>query len=70
MCSANTDVITLQWVETQYFPFQDFNVNHQCRDFDALLDWTIENIVEEEMWVNQRRPKGIKQVPAPKELLD
>lgn len=70
MCSANTDVITLQWVETQFFPFPDFNVNHQCRDFDTLLDWTMQNSVDEKMWVKQSRPKGIKEVPAPKEMLD
>ncbi|KIN08640.1 hypothetical protein OIDMADRAFT_107231 [Oidiodendron maius Zn] len=40
MCSENTDFITLQWVEAQFYPYPDFNVYHQCRDIDSLLDWT------------------------------
>ena len=68
MCSANTDIVTLQWVEKQFYPFPDFNVNHQCRDFDALLDWAMENSVDVEMWMTQERPKEIDVVPASKEM--
>lgn len=70
MCSANTDLITLQWVETQLYPYSDFNIYHQCRDFDALLDWTTKISVDQELWTKQDRPKGVKQAPAMKELLD
>ena len=24
----------------------DFNVHHKCRNFDQLVDWTLENMVE------------------------
>jgi hypothetical protein len=68
MCSASTDIVTLQWVEKQFYPFQDFNVNHQCRDFDRLLDWAIENSVDEDMWMNQKRPEKLNVVPASKEM--
>jgi hypothetical protein len=70
MCTANTDMITLQWVETQFYPFPDFNVNHPCRDFDALVDWAAESTVDQTLWKEQGRPKGVKEVPAPRELLD
>lgn len=68
MCSANTDIVTLQWVEKQLYPFPDFNVNHQCRDFDALLKWTMENSVDEDMWTNQKRPKKTNIVSASREM--
>jgi hypothetical protein len=61
---------TLQWMETQGYPFPDFNINHQCRDFDALLDWAIKSSVDLDMWVERKRPKGVKNVPADQELLD
>jgi hypothetical protein len=52
------------------YPFPDFNVNHQFRDFDALVDWAVESTVDQTLWKKQDRPKGVKEVPAPMELLD
>ena len=43
MCQASVDVITHNWIEGVDRPFADFSIIHQCRDFDALLDWVHEN---------------------------
>ncbi|KAK6535803.1 hypothetical protein TWF281_000054 [Arthrobotrys megalospora] len=39
MCSVSVDLISSNWVETQKSPYPDFNVAHQCRDFDAIMGW-------------------------------
>lgn len=65
MCNANTDLVTMQWMETQSHPFPDFSINHQCRDFDTLVKWRKENSVDIDMWVEMKKPQGVKEVPAP-----
>jgi len=70
MCTANTDLYTLNWMETQGYPFPDFNINHQCRDFGALLEWRKENGVDIDMWVAMEKPANVNQIPAPQEILD
>ncbi|KAG4438818.1 hypothetical protein IFR05_005709 [Cadophora sp. M221] len=65
MCNANTDLITLQWMETQDNPFPDFSINHQCRDFNALVDWRERNAVDMKKWDEMRKPVGVKEVPLP-----
>ena len=70
MCSSNVDVITLNWMETQKLPSPDFSINHQCRDFDTLLQWRKENSVDMEKMNNLVKPEGVKEVPAPKEYYE
>lgn len=66
MCSSNVDIITLNWMETQELPFPDFSINHQCRDFDTLLQWRRENSVDMEKLNGMVKPLGAKEIPAPK----
>ena len=42
-CHADVDLFTYLWVEGQDHPYPDFSANHQCRDFDALWRWAMEN---------------------------
>ena len=70
MCTANTDLYTLNWMETQGYPFPDFNINHQCRGFDTLLEWRKENSVDINKWVAMKKPENAKQIPAPEEILE
>lgn len=59
MCSANGDIITNVWVETQDHPFPDFNVNKRCRDYNAFVDWHHENQIEDmEKYSQMRIPEG------------
>lgn len=62
MCNANTDLITLQWMKTQDNPFPDFSVNHQCRDFDVLVEWRKTESVDVEKWNRMKKPIGVKEV--------
>ncbi|KAH7411456.1 hypothetical protein BKA64DRAFT_618436 [Cadophora sp. MPI-SDFR-AT-0126] len=67
MCNANTDLITLQWMEKQDNPFPDFSINHQCRDFNALADWRDKNAVDMKKWDKMKKTVGVKEVPLPDE---
>ena len=65
-CNANTDLVTFNWMEKQESPFPDFNVRHQCRDFDKLWVWRNENSVPMDRWVKEmRKPEGVDEIPAP-----
>src|SRR3954471_9057260 len=53
ICTGNTDIITMQWMDTQHHPFPDFSINHQCRDFDSLIQWRKDNSVVCNLFLNQ-----------------
>ncbi|KAH8911201.1 hypothetical protein BR93DRAFT_965014 [Coniochaeta sp. PMI_546] len=63
VCSANLDVITFNWKETQDLPFADFNTNKKCTNADILLEWQEKNTVVAEKARNFTRPPGAKEVP-------
>ena len=42
MCDADTSVMTYNWVKGHRFPHPNFNVQHKCRDFDAVFNWALE----------------------------
>ena len=69
MCNANTDVITYNWVKGQDNPFPDFNTNHKCRDFDALVEWQYANRVDYERSKTLVRPTSGKEAEEIVELL-
>jgi hypothetical protein len=52
-------------METQDWPFPDFFINHQCHDFDSLVQWQEENALPLMMGRNFTRPADAKQIPAP-----
>ncbi|PMD63759.1 uncharacterized protein K444DRAFT_522224 [Hyaloscypha bicolor E] len=58
MCNANTDVYTHIWTDTLVHPFPDFNINHQCKDFSAVMEWQEKNGLDEESFVALKRPEG------------
>ncbi|PVH69160.1 hypothetical protein DL98DRAFT_626242 [Cadophora sp. DSE1049] len=70
MCNANTDLITLQWMEKQDNSFPDFSINHQCRDFNVLAEWRDKNAVDMNKWDKMKKPVGVKEVPLPEEYWD
>ncbi|MCJ1305941.1 hypothetical protein MMC08_008758 [Hypocenomyce scalaris] len=45
MCNSNVDIYMHYWIDTQNLPFPDFSINHQCRDFEAVLKWQEEHSV-------------------------
>ncbi|KAB5577475.1 hypothetical protein GE09DRAFT_1183362 [Coniochaeta sp. 2T2.1] len=65
LCSANLDVITFNWKETQDLPFADFDINKRCtKDAEEMLmEWQERNTVVAERARNFTRPEGAREVP-------
>jgi hypothetical protein len=38
VCNANVPLITYNWLKNHYYPHPNFDVEHQCRDYDRLLE--------------------------------
>ncbi|RDW63337.1 hypothetical protein BP6252_10882 [Coleophoma cylindrospora] len=70
MCQASPEMYTMQWVETQTYPFPDFSINKKCKNFWGLVDWRKENGVDTDMWLKMRKPDGIEEVPLPPEFIE
>ncbi|KAJ5266887.1 hypothetical protein N7478_009695 [Penicillium angulare] len=64
-CNANTEVLTLNWVEDRQPPWPDFSVNRKCRNFNALKDWQHENAVDPEKFDAMPVPSDAYVWPAP-----
>ncbi|EAW06843.1 oxidase ustYa family protein [Aspergillus clavatus NRRL 1] len=67
LCHADVGVITFNKVAGTPGPFADFNVDHVCRDFGAVLDWKEANQVNvtDEQWAEIFvTPEGIRELPA------
>ena len=70
MCNANVDLITFNWMETQERPFPDFNIKHQCRDFETVRRWQENNAIEMEKWIAMKKPEDAISIPAPQGYYD
>ncbi|KAG9195014.1 hypothetical protein G6011_00134 [Alternaria panax] len=57
MCQANTDVYTHVWTDTVVQPFPDFQINHRCKNFDAILDWQEHNSIDLHQFYKMRKPE-------------
>jgi Mycotoxin biosynthesis protein UstYa len=65
LCHADVSVITFNYVEGIRGPMADFSINHQCRDFDSLLQWKLDhqvNVTDEEWQLINRVPEGTRQL--------
>lgn len=60
MCQPNVDLVTFNWVETQSIPYPDFNINHQCRDWDAIAGWLESNSIPPESWVGMNKTDDVR----------
>ena len=67
MCHADTEIFTLQWMETQTYPFPDFSLNRKCKNFGAFIEFRDKNGVDLDKWIRMVKPAGVNQVPAPDE---
>ncbi|KAN0108703.1 protein of unknown function (DUF3328) domain containing protein [Hyaloscypha variabilis] len=45
MCNADTGLYTYNWIEGRPSPMLDFNVQHKCKDFEAIKKWTMEHSI-------------------------
>ncbi|KIN07665.1 hypothetical protein OIDMADRAFT_37083 [Oidiodendron maius Zn] len=58
VCSASTDVYTHMWTDALEFPFLDFKIWYQCKNYDAVMAWQKRNALDEDAFVALRRPEG------------
>lgn len=56
MCEADASLITYNWLKNHYYPHPNFNVEHQCRDYDSLLEMSESRRVDRSFL----RPEGIE----------
>lgn len=45
MCTADIGVFTLYMIDDDPLPWPELNSHHVCRNFDAIIDWAMENSV-------------------------
>ncbi|KAG0700057.1 hypothetical protein DFH29DRAFT_808109, partial [Suillus ampliporus] len=45
MCRGDVAMLTYDWIKGFKDPFPNFNVRHQCRNFEKVLDWVDEHRV-------------------------
>jgi len=45
LCSADVGMITFEWVRGSIRPYPNFNTPHQCRNWEKIRDWGIQNAV-------------------------
>jgi len=64
-CNANTEMLTLAWVEDRHAPWPDFSVNRKCRDFNTLATWQREHAVDADKYDRMPLPKDAFVWPSP-----
>jgi len=55
MCHADTGLITYAWVAFTDTPMPDFNTMHQCRSFEKIRDWVVNQAPREH--IDHRKPQ-------------
>ncbi|KAL5114926.1 hypothetical protein ACEQ8H_007173 [Pleosporales sp. CAS-2024a] len=54
MCDADGALVTYNWQKNHYYPHPNFNVEHQCRDYNRLLEFSEQRRLEGSLL----RPEG------------
>ncbi|KAG1768891.1 hypothetical protein EV702DRAFT_979147, partial [Suillus placidus] len=45
MCNADVTMITWYWVQGHAVPYPNFNTRHRCRNFEKIIDWSVEHAI-------------------------
>ncbi|KAI0162275.1 hypothetical protein GGR57DRAFT_498616 [Xylariaceae sp. FL1272] len=40
MCKADVSVVTYDWIESYGWPWPNFHIGRECRDWSKIVDWT------------------------------
>lgn len=43
MCHADVGLVAAHWIEGSDHPWPDFNTRKVCRDFEGILQWTLDH---------------------------
>lgn len=65
MCIADAGVITYEWVHGFSDPYPDFNTLHKCRNFEKILTWIDNRVVDIPLWRITRLEGTIDLLEAP-----
>lgn len=39
MCHGDISLVTFDWTDDELLPNANFNIEHECRNFDAIRGW-------------------------------
>ncbi|OCK85552.1 hypothetical protein K432DRAFT_342938 [Lepidopterella palustris CBS 459.81] len=56
MCTADDQIVTFRWVKGVSGPYPYFNTKHECRDYEALLEWDEERRADKNMLEGYKWP--------------
>ncbi|KAJ2976378.1 hypothetical protein NQ176_g4989 [Zarea fungicola] len=62
-CYGDTGLITFHWVKGNPVPYPDFNTWHQCRDPEAILEWSKQREAPVTVPVRKERFEWIVEMP-------
>ena len=65
MCDADVGVLTYYWDEKVSTPRANFNTQHKCRDFEAVLGWSHKNAAKDPLGGKLTKTQGVVQYTAP-----
>jgi hypothetical protein len=60
MCTGNVDIYPHFWADAVDNAAPDFDINHKCRDFEAILKWHEDHAVPLDEFNALRIPRGQK----------
>jgi len=46
MCHGDLSLHTYDWIDDYRWPWANFTVQHQCRDWDSIMDWASNNHIK------------------------
>ncbi|MCJ1447482.1 MAG: hypothetical protein MMC23_007993 [Stictis urceolatum] len=61
MCHADSNLFPSQWVKGRSVPYPNFNVRHTCRDFNSILQYSLDHRVQDN-GVLLSKPPGAKEL--------
>ncbi|OKL57207.1 hypothetical protein UA08_07365 [Talaromyces atroroseus] len=72
LCKPSVELISYNWVKGQKHPFPDFDINHQCWDYEQLLAWQERHRIPgmEERWSKITRAEDEKLLTWPLLMLE
>ena len=69
MCEADARIITYNWIKKHLAPKPNFNVQHQCRNYDRLLDIAAKQRIDGSNfangWILRPSDKPVAEFPEP-----
>lgn len=65
MCDADVGVLTYYWNEKVSTPRANFNTQHKCRDFEAVLEWSHKKAAKDPLGEKLTKTQGVVQYTAP-----